>query len=44
MWLLADGQTRNIEFDSLDEINVRQHGFGARKVWTWIGIGAAETC
>ena len=43
MWLLSDGQTRNIPFDGLNEIQVRQHGFGAKKVWTWIGIGAAVT-
>ena len=43
MWLLSDGQTRNISFDGLSEIKVRQHGFGAKEVWTWIGIGAAVT-
>ncbi len=43
MWLLSNGQTRNIPFDGLGEIQVRQHGFGAKKVWTWIGIGAAVT-
>ena len=43
MWLLSNGQTRNIPLDGLGEIQVRQHGFGATKVWTWIGIGAAVT-
>ncbi len=43
MWLLSNGRTRNISFDGLGEIQVRRHGFGAKKVWTWIGIGAAVT-
>ena len=41
MWLLSDGQARNIPFDRVGEIQVKRHGFGARKVWTWIAVGAA---
>ncbi len=43
MWLLANGQTRSISLDGVRRIQVRQHGFGGKKVWTWIGIGAAVT-
>ena len=43
MWLLANGQARSISLDEVGQIQVRQHGFGAKKVWTWIGIGAAVT-
>lgn len=43
MWLLSGGVATNVAFSGIDEIQVRRHGFGAGKVWTWIGIGAAAT-
>ncbi len=43
LWLLSKGVTRNIPFEGVSDIRVRQHDFDAAKVWTWIGIGAAVT-